>query len=100
MCELMSIAATAVFAALAFAAKRSGRPHGALSATALSFAGASLMWSVDCLHSLLGGGPLLDLSAGDAALGAAVVAAGCVLFAALRLREMRAAGAVSPKTGE
>ena len=45
------------------------------------------MWSVDCVHSLLEGEGLLDLSADDARLGALVVAAGLALFALLRLRE-------------
>lgn len=87
MCELMTVAAALVFAALAAAARRAGRPAGALGTTALVFAGAALMWSVDCVHSLLEGEGLLDLSADDARLGALVVAAGLALFALLRLRE-------------
>lgn len=87
MCELMTIAAALVFAALAAAARRAGRPAGALGTTALVFPGAALMWSVDCVHSLLEGEGLLDLSADDARLGALVVAAGLALFALLRLRE-------------
>lgn len=90
MCELMTIAAALVCAALAWRARRAGRPAEALSTTALAFAGAALMWSVDCVHSLLEGDGLLDLSAGDAALGALVLACGAALFAVLRIREARA----------
>jgi len=91
MCELMTIAAAIVFAVLAAAARKAGRPAGALGTTALVFAGAALMWSVDCAHSLLEGEGLLDLSADDALLGALVLAAGLALFAVLRVREARRA---------
>ncbi len=87
MCELMSIAATAVFVWISFRAKRAGRPAGAAGATALAFLGASLMWSVDCVQSLLADEGLLDLSVADAALGFVVVFAGVALFSVLRLRE-------------
>ena len=87
MCELMTIAAAILFTALAAFARRAGSPARALGTTALVFAGAALMWSVDCVHSLLEGEGLLDLSADDARLGALVVAAGVALFALLRLRE-------------
>lgn len=91
MCELMTIAAAIVFAVLAASARKAGRPAGALGTTALVFAGAALMWSVDCAHSLLEGEGLLDLSADDALLGALVLAAGLALFAVLRVREARRA---------
>ena len=55
MCELMTIAAALVFSALFFAAKRRGDRAGALGKTALVFWGAALMWSVDCVHSLMEG---------------------------------------------
>lgn len=91
MCELIAIAAAILFTALAAAARRRGAPAGALATTALAFWGASLMWAVDCVHSLMEGEGLLDLSAGDAALGGLVFAAGLALFAVLRLREGRRA---------
>lgn len=91
MCELMAIAAAVLFTALAAAARRRGRPAGALTTTALAFWGAALMWAVDCVHSLLEGEGLLDLSADDARLGGLVVAAGIALFAVLRIREGRIA---------
>ncbi|MBQ7666843.1 MAG: hypothetical protein IJS46_02485 [Kiritimatiellae bacterium] len=87
MCELMTIAAALFFAALAASRRRAGRPARALGTTALVFTGAALMWSVDCVHSLLEGEGLFDLSADDALLGALVLAAGLALFAILRLRE-------------
>lgn len=90
MCELMTIAAAILFAALAAFARKAGRPARALGTTALVFAGAALMWSVDCANSLLEGEGLLDLSADDARLGALVLAAGLALFAVLRVREARA----------
>lgn len=90
MCELLTIAATLVFALLALAARRAGRPCRALAATTLVFLGAALMWSVDCVHSFLSGEGLFDLSLDDTFLGLLVLAAGCALFAVLRFREARA----------
>lgn len=87
MCELMTIAAAILASAAFFAARRAGRPVRAIGTTALVLWGAALMWSVDCVHSLLEEGELFDLSAGDAALGALVLAAAAVLFAVLRVRE-------------
>jgi len=89
MCELITIAAAILFTALFAAAKRRGAPSRALGTTALAFWGAALMWSVDCVHSLMEGEGLLDLSADDAKLGALIFAAGLALFAVLRLREGR-----------
>lgn len=89
MCELMTIAAALVFSALFFAAKRRGDRTGALGKTALVFWGAALMWSVDCVHSLMEGEGLLDLSAGDARLGAIVVAAGIAIYFFLAVAERR-----------
>lgn len=86
MCELFTIAAALAFTALFFRARKSGAPHRALGATALTFWGAALMWSVDCIHSLAEGEGLLDLSAGDAALGVLVLCCGLVLHAALLIR--------------
>ena len=91
MCELMTIAAAAAFSAAALRARAAGRPARALSTTALVFAGAALMWSVDCAHAALEGEPPFDLSAGDARLGALVLGFGLAFFAALRLREKAAA---------
>ena len=91
MCELMTIGAAILFASLTFFARRAGRPARALGATALVFTGAALMWSVDCVHSLMEGEGLLDLSLDDAKLGALVLVAGLALFAVLRIREARAA---------
>lgn len=95
MCELMTIAAAIVFAVLAASARKAGRPAAALGTTALVFAGAALMWSVDCVHAFLDpeDGELLDLSRDDALLGALVVSAGVALFAVLRVREASAAKA-------
>ena len=91
MCELITVAAAVAFSALFMRARRLGSPTRALGATALSFWGAALMWSVDCVHSFIKGEGLLDLSAGDAALGALVVACGLAIYATLRFREVRAA---------
>ena len=92
MCELMTIAAAAVFSVLAALARRAGRPAAALGTTALVFTGAALMWSIDCVHSLMEGDGLFALTKDDAALGALIFAAGLALFAVLRVRE-RAASA-------
>ena len=91
MCELMTIAAAAVFSAAALRARSAGHPAKALTTTALTFLGAALMWAVDCAHTALEGEPPFDLSAGDAGLGALVLGFGLVLFATLRLREKAAA---------
>ena len=91
MCEWMSIAATVVFAVLAFRARRAGSPSAALETTAFTFLGASLMWGVDCVHAFRAGEGLFDVSASDAALGLLVVLAGLALFSVLRFRELRRA---------
>ena len=94
MCELMTIAAAFAFTAWHFAAKKAGRPDGAVFTTMLMFWGAALMWSVDCVAGAMEGEPLLDLSAHDALLGAIVLAAGLAVFGALSLsRKFHAASA-------
>ncbi len=87
MCEIMTIAAAVFATLLFFAARLEGRPVRALGATALALWGAALMWSVDCVHSWMGGEGLFDLSADDAALGGVVLACAALLYAVLRLRE-------------
>ena len=91
MCELMTIAAAGFVSALWWLARRSGRPSGALATTALALWGAALMWSVDCVHSLMEGEGLLDMSADDAALGATILGAAAVLYFVMRFREIRKA---------
>ena len=94
MCELMTIAAAVAFTAWHFAAKKAGRPDGAVFTTMLMFWGAALMWSVDCVAGALEGEPLFDLSAHDAALGAIILAAGLAIFGVLSLsRRIHAAAA-------
>ena len=83
MCELMTIGAALVFTALYFTCAKTK----AVFTTMLMFWGAALMWSVDCVHSLMEGEGLLDLSREDAILGFIVVGAGLVVFAALARRE-------------
>lgn len=82
MCELMAIAATAFFAVLYFC---SGRRDRAALTTALAFAGAALMWAVDCAVCAMDGEPLLDMSREDAILGAIVLAAGAAFYAVARI---------------
>ena len=90
MCELMTLAA-AIFATVLFAAaRRAGRPCGAMGTTALALWGAALMWGVDCVRSYLDGEGLFDLSAGDAALGGLILACAALLYAVLRVRERTA----------
>ena len=83
MCELMTIGAALVFTALYFTCAKTK----AVFTTMLMFWGAALMWSVDCVHSLMEGEGLLDLSREDTILGFIIVGAGLVVFAALALRE-------------
>ena len=83
MCELMTIGAAILFAALAALARKSGRPLRALGTTALVFFGAALMWSVDCVANRLEGEPLFDLSRDDTMLGLLVIGAGTAVYAAL-----------------
>ena len=85
MCELMTIAAAVAFTAWHFAAKKAGRPDGAVFTTMLVFWGAALMWSVDCVAGAMEGEPLLDMSARDAVLGAIVLAAGFAVFGVLAI---------------
>lgn len=90
MCELMTIAAAIFVTACFVAARRAGRPTGALWTTALALWGAALMWSVDCVRSFIDGEGLLDLSVGDAALGGLILVCAALLYAVLRLREKKA----------
>ena len=94
MCEIMTIIAALAFTALYHVGKRKGNPSKAVFTTMLMFWGAALMWSVDCVHSLMEGEVLLDLSANDAALGGVIVVAAAALYAVLRIREKRCAKAV------
>ena len=82
MCELMTIGAALVFTALYFTCAKTK----AVFTTMLMFWGAALMWSVDCVHSLMEDEGLLDLSREDTILGFIIVGAGLVVFAALALR--------------
>ena len=87
MCELMTIGAALVFTALYFTCAKTK----AVFTTMLMFWGAALMWSVDCVHSLMEEDGLLNLSREDTILGFIVVGAGLLVFAALALRERRLA---------
>ena len=79
----MTIAAALFFTVLYFTRMRTR----AVFTTMLMFWGAALMWSVDCIHSLMEGEGLFDLSREDAILGAIILASGFAVFAALSLRE-------------
>lgn len=82
MCELTSIAATAFYA---FLYKRGGRGRKAAWLTMLMFAGASLMWAIDCLANAMAGEALLDMSRADAALGVMIFCAGTIFYIVARL---------------
>ena len=86
MCELMTIGAAVLFTALYFTRFRTR----AVFATMMMFWGAALMWSVDCVHSLMDGEGLFDLSREDAVLGAIILAAGFAGFAVLSVRDTMA----------
>ena len=79
MCELMTIAAAIVFTVLYFKVLRTP----AVFTTMLMFWGAALMWSVDCVHSVLEGDDLFDLSVEDMYLGFIILAFGLALFGVL-----------------
>ena len=83
MCELMTIAAAIVFTVLYFKVLRTP----AVFTTMLMFWGAALMWSVDCVHSVLEGDDLFDLSVEDMYLGFIVLAFGLALFGVLLFAE-------------
>ena len=76
MCELMTIGAAIFFTVLYFKVLRTS----AVFTTMLMFWGAALMWSVDCVHSVLEGDDLFDLSVEDMYLGFIVLAFGLALF--------------------
>ena len=86
MCELMTIGAAVLFTALYFTCCRTR----AVFATMMMFWGAALMWSVDCVHSLMDGEGLFDLSREDAVLGTIILAAGFAVFAVLSVRDTMA----------
>ena len=79
MCELMTIAAAIFFTILYFKVLRTS----AVFTTMLMFWGAALMWSVDCVHSVLEGDDLFDLSVEDMYLGFIILAFGLALFGVL-----------------
>ena len=79
MCELMTIAAAIFFTVLYFKVLRTS----AVFTTMLMFWGAALMWSVDCVHSVLEGDDLFDLSVEDMYLGFIILAFGLALFGVL-----------------
>ena len=83
MCELMTIGAAVLFTVLYFTRFRTR----AVFTTMLMFWGAALMWSVDCVHSLMEGDGLFDLSREDALLGAIILAAGLAVFGVLSAHE-------------
>ena len=72
-------------------AERRSAGAGAALTTMLMFAGAALMWSVDCVGNAIEGEPLFDFM--DAKLGCIVIAAGLLVYAALALFERRFARA-------
>ena len=76
MCELMTIGAALFFTVLYFKVLRTP----AVFATMLMFWGAALMWSVDCVHSLMEEGELFDLSVEDMYLGFIILAFGLAFF--------------------
>ena len=86
MCELMTIGAAVLFTALYFTRFRTR----AVFATMMMFWGAALMWSVDCVHSLMDGEGLFDLSREDAVLGTIILAAGFAVFVVLSVRDTMA----------
>ena len=86
MCELMTIGAAVLFTTLYFTRFRTR----AVFATMMMFWGAALMWSVDCVHSLMDGEGLFDISREDTVLGAIILAAGFAVFAALSVRDTMA----------
>ena len=83
MCELMTIGAAVLFTVMYFTRFRTR----AVFTTMLMFWGAALMWSVDCVHSLMEGDGLFDLSREDALLGAIILAAGLAVFGVLSAHE-------------
>ena len=76
MCELMTIGTALFFTVLYFKVLRTP----AVFATMLMFWGAALMWSVDCVHSLMEEGELFDLSVEDMYLGFIILAFGLAFF--------------------
>ncbi|MBQ4480512.1 MAG: hypothetical protein II943_07730 [Victivallales bacterium] len=94
MCELMTILAAVVFTGLYFRF-RNGRHARSLFNTMMMFWGAALMWSVDCVASLLEGEGLFDFSREDAILGGIILACGLAFFAVSAVVERRRkAGAI------
>ena len=91
MCELMTIAAAAVFTVLYF----TGRRSRAVFATMMMFWGAALMWAVDCVHSAMEGEGLFDISKEDTILGCILLAAGLLVFGAIHFLDRRNAQATA-----
>lgn len=84
MCLIMTIIAAVVFTALWAKMRKQS-----LLTTTLMFWGASLMWSVDGIASLLDGEPFFDISSEDTVLGFIIVACGLAIFAVLAALEKR-----------
>ncbi|MBO4618918.1 MAG: hypothetical protein J5654_02295 [Victivallales bacterium] len=88
MCELMTIAAAVIFTVLYFRF-RSGTHARSLFNTMMMFWGAALMWSVDCVFSLMEGEGLFDISGKDTLLGGIILVCGLVFFAVSALVERK-----------
>lgn len=87
MCELMTIAAAMGFTAWYFAARRRGRPAGAVFTAMLMFWGAALMWAVDCVANAMEGETLFDISGKDFFLGLIIWGFGLAAFGVFSLLE-------------
>lgn len=93
MCEIMTVAAAVVFTFI-FAVQKKNRHNGKpVFTTMLMFWGAALMWAVDGIASVIGGGSFFDISREDTILGFIIVSFGLVVFALLSLLENRKAKA-------
>ncbi len=93
MYEIAAVAATAAFAAAWFAGARNGRFARPVFTAMLMFAGAALMWGVDCVAELSAGEPFPGMDADGACLAAVILAAGLGVFAILCLTERNRAAA-------
>ena len=80
MCLILTICAALAFSGVYFYQKKNSAVSKSVFAAMLMFWGASLMWSMDGVASVLEGEGFFDLSASDAALGAVVVLAALAVW--------------------
>lgn len=87
MCLIITILAAAGFSAAYIISGKKGSAKKSVGTSMLMFWSAAIMWSIDSVASLAGGGAFFDISVSDTILGFIILALGISVFAVLSARE-------------